>query len=424
MEDVLPKQNLTRPLDAEELLDLLSQTEEKLLYNMEDPKPLLAQGIQQDYTSEDATGEAMAPTPVSEWTAEELTIPKKYRRKLSVSNSKANTPTEVAEDMQPDTQLGQNQSYKPPQTAKTTPLLTPPERETKYLRRPASFDSLKPDRDFDKVLIPPDVVDKTGVGFLFPEPAFPKQRSHSASGSRPPPNVSSIVTNPYDLHAAPREVVSDKKDLVQSPESYDLMNAYQSVRSGMETPGPSDPSPKSEPPSLSNISIPVVDVFDMEEEADEPLNNTERAFAERGSSIRIVTTSKNIRAYRLISSVDVKLIEGTLVWVDESDSLAKRFEDGVSSIKVQHFAGGPLTWVPKSKLKQGRYYAMKDKHRIEEKNEVPVKLMRNDIVVPLEDELEGNASGAQFRVVPLDEKYSVPVEREWLTEVNLAFQMA
>ncbi|KAF3931367.1 hypothetical protein ABW20_dc0107794 [Dactylellina cionopaga] len=58
-ENVLPKQNLTMPLDAGKLIDLPNQAEEKLHNNMEDPKPVPTgiEVVKQSNTFEGAGGE-------------------------------------------------------------------------------------------------------------------------------------------------------------------------------------------------------------------------------------------------------------------------------------------------------------------------------------------------------------------------------
>ncbi|KAK6356513.1 hypothetical protein TWF718_000872 [Orbilia javanica] len=426
IEYALPTQKLTRPLDAEELLDLLNQTEEKLLYDMGDPKPPIIEDVTEDDPSQPESGSGgavLTPSQPSEWTAEDLTIPKRFRKQLSQARDAEKKPVEGTGSASLDaTSQGER---KAPQTASTTPgLLTPEDEQKHQLRRPASFDTLRRDRESQKVFIPPEALDKSGVEYLFPGPANPKhQRSQSTGGSHTLPATSS------SLKVAPGGAITNERDIVQSPESYDP--GYR--RGNIETEIDSSKSTINTPVSISIPGHHENSVDDTVAERGYPPAYEEQEeslydlpFSSGSSSLPIVATEKNIRAYRLTADFDTELPHGTLVWVDESDSTAKKFEQGVTSIKVSHFQTESFEWVPKGMLKQGRYYAMKAKegtYRTTDEDGSVVKLRSNQIVVPLEDEADGKSKGNEFRVVPLEARYSVPVSREWVTEVNLSFQM-
>ncbi|KAK6495417.1 hypothetical protein TWF481_003441 [Arthrobotrys musiformis] len=422
IEYALPTQKLTRPLDAEELLDLLNQTEEKLLYDMGDPKPPIIEDITEDDQpqSESGSGGAvLTPSQPSEWTAEDLTIPKRFRKQREAEKKAAEDSKQASQDTVTQAER------KTPQSANTTPgLLTPNDENKHELRRPASFDVLKRDRDLQKVFIPPEALDKSGIEYLFPGPANPKhQRSKSTSSSTPLP-----TTSP-GLKVAPGTAITDERDIVQSPESYDPGFRRGNIETEIEPSRSAGNTPVS-------ISIPGHQETSVDDTAGErdhlpPYEEQEESlydlpFSSGSSSLPILATEKNVRAYRLTADFDDQLPRGTLVWVDESDSTAKKFERGINYIKVSHFQKESFEWVPKGMLKQGRYYAMKAKegtYRTTEEDGSVVKLRSNQIVVPLEDEADGESGGGGFRVVPLEARYSVPVQREWVTEVNLSFQM-
>ncbi|KAK6363763.1 hypothetical protein TWF730_001179 [Orbilia blumenaviensis] len=433
IEYALPTQKLTRPLDAEELLDLLNQTEEKLLYDMGDPKPPIIEGITDDdplQSKSSGGGAVLTPSQPSEWSAEDLTIPKRFRKQPGQARDIEKKPVDEG-NRQASVDAISQEGRKVPQTANTTPgLLTPEDENKNQLRRPASFDTLRRDRELQKVFIPPEALDKSGIKYLFPGPADPKhQRSQSTGGPHTFPAISSGYgsdTKSSGLKVAPSDAITDERDLVQSPESYDPTHR----RGTIETEVDSSKSPVS-------IIIPghhensVDDAFDgqrykssFEEEQEENLYYV--PFSTGSSSLPIIATEKNIRAYRLTADFDYHLRRGTLVWVDESDSTAKKFERGVNYIRVTHFQKESSEWVPKGMLKQGRYYAMKEKegtYRTTDEDGSVVKLRSSQIVVPLEDESDGRHKGSELRVVPLEAQYSVPVNREWVTEVNLSFQM-
>ncbi|EPS43992.1 hypothetical protein H072_2014 [Dactylellina haptotyla CBS 200.50] len=426
IEDALPKQNLTRPLDAEELLDLLNRTEEKLLYNLEDPGffPIIEAPKQPDTNEADETdAEIMAPSEPSERSLDDIYTRRKDRMKAENSPRPDGSFSEM---IQPDYSQESEASHKVPQTAKTLPGLLPSDRESKsQLRRPASFDDLRPERERkeQKVLIP---LDGTGVGFLFPEPKH--QRSHSANGLDTLPSVPSPIARTSGLNVAPVEIITGRP-IIQSPEGYnpddrEVIERIEDQRKYIDGTVPKQRS-------IHSLSITVEDTDGAEYERgaspiqpiEESSTSSYRPAFDRGSSLPIIATRTGIRAYRLTTNVDGKLTTGTLVWANESDPAAKRFDEGLASVQVQHFEGGPLTWVPKSILKQARYYAMNDKQRVDEDGG-RVKLMRNDILVPLQDEAESRPIEPRLRVVRLTEKFSVSVERDWMREVNLSFQMS
>ncbi|KAK6531480.1 hypothetical protein TWF281_008285 [Arthrobotrys megalospora] len=437
IEYALPTQKLTRPLDAEELLDLLNQTEEKMLYDMGDPKPPIIEGVIEDdpLKPESSSGGAvLTPSQPSEWTAEDLTIPKRFRKQLGQARDAEKKSVEEGAKQTPLESTIQEER-RVPQTANTTPGLLTPDNETKQqLRRPASFDTLRRDRESQKVFIPPEALDKSGIEYLFPGPANPKhQRSRSTSSSHPLPDTSLISnsgTKSPSLVVAPGETITGERDLVQSPESYDPGYRRSTIETEVDLSKSVDYTPVSIPiPGHHENS--VDDTLGEREISPPPFDEQEESiydlpFSSGSSSLPIIATERNIRAYRLTADYDDQLPRGTLVWVDESDSTAKKFEHGVTSIKITHFQKESFEWVPKGMLKQGRYYAMKAKegtYRTTDEDGSVVKLRSNQIVVPLEDEADGKAKGSEFRVVPLEARYSVPVNREWVTEVNLSFQM-
>ncbi|KAK6515596.1 hypothetical protein TWF506_007924 [Arthrobotrys conoides] len=427
IEYALPTQKLTRPLDAEELLDLLNQTEEKFLYDMGDPKPPMIEDITGDdpLQPESASGGAvLTPSQPSEWTAEDLTIPKRFRKQISQARDAEKKPVEE-EARQASLDTTSQGERKAPQSANTTPgLLTPEDEDKHQLRRPASFDILRRDRDLQKVFIPPEALDKSGIEYLFPGPANPKHhRSLSASSSQPLPTTS------FGLKVAPDETITNERDIVQSPESYDPGYRRGNIETEIDTSRSTSDTPV--PTSIPGHHENSVDDTVGEREYPPAYEEQEESlydlpFSSGSSSLPIVATEKNIRAYRLTADFDDQLPRGTLVWVDESDSTAKKFEHGVTSLKVSQIQKESSEWIPKGMLKQGRYYAMKAKqgtYRTTDEDGSVVKLRSNQIVVPLEDEADGKFKPNEFRVVPLEARYSVPVNREWVTEVNLSFQM-
>ncbi|KAF3907575.1 hypothetical protein AA313_de0203538 [Arthrobotrys entomopaga] len=158
LENALPKQNLTRPLDAEELLDLLNQTEEKLFYNMEEPS--LPTNIKEDDRGvpihiDDAANDGGTSLPDEIWTAEELSM--KKRDRMKARNKSLNTPTVVdvpGEKEQSESLQEYDDSRKLlPRTAQTTPGLLSPDKDVKFqLRRPASFDTMRSGRESEKFI--------------------------------------------------------------------------------------------------------------------------------------------------------------------------------------------------------------------------------------------------------------------------------
>ncbi|EWC48471.1 hypothetical protein DRE_02240 [Drechslerella stenobrocha 248] len=406
----LPKQNLSRPLDAEELLDLLNQTEEKLIYAMEGPD---------DFTP-------LAPSQPSEWTSEDLTVRKRDRKKASLNRGGArDEPSSDYRSMgsPSDATPGKFGSHTAPQTAQTTPGILSPQSEVKLqLRRTASFDYGQSERrlESEKVLIPPEVWDKHGSGIHL-RGVNPPQNHRSQSTRNPShrPGASSTLDRntraPLDVNTAPGETISGVDDLVVSPES------YQETQSDLATPLAAAAKSAADAPS-ENVTSPENETRKKYENVEgsgtsEGLADSIDPFAaDLGLKFRVMAAQSFIRAYWLIVDVNDVLIGGTLVWVDES--APKLFEDGAPLIRVTRFSGEPSAWVSKSILKPGRYYAMKEKQRLIADGDT-VKLARDQIVVPLSDVEESGLQGLELKVVPLDRKWSVVVERDWLREVNL-----
>ncbi|KAK6539728.1 hypothetical protein TWF694_009929 [Orbilia ellipsospora] len=413
LEPAIPEQNLTRPLDAEELLDLLNQAEEKSLYNMEEPnsspnikESRLGVPAQSDIN---ANGDDTVPSlPGYIWTAEELEM--KLKDRIKAREQKLNTLPLVdapGEKVQLESVQDQDDSQKVlPRTAQTTPGLLSPGGDSNYpLRKTASFDTIRSKRESEKVLIPPDA---TGLSVF--EPLNSKhRRSNSTSGPQASQTFPNFTGRSSELNIVPGESISDRP-IIQSPDNYnsgDRDDVFEPLNPQISSydDAEGEPSPRNLPSSL--------DLLYTESEEFESAEST------RLSSLSIIKTSHGIRAYWLTAMAEFgKLPRGTLVWCNESDIQAKKFELGVQYLRVQSYEGGPSAWVSKKILRQGRYYAMKNNYKFEEDGE-KVKLRPEDIMVPLKEDTAGEETGTKIRVAHLTEKYTVSVERDWIREINL-----
>ncbi|KAF3918552.1 hypothetical protein ABW21_db0209125 [Orbilia brochopaga] len=406
----LPKQNLSRPLDAEELLDLLNQTEEKLIYAMEGADAF----------------EALAPSQPSEWTSDDLTVRKRDRRKAGLTR-----PADE-QDAPPPYSADRTEGRGTPQTAQTTPgLLSPQSESQNVVRRHRSFDSSQGRRlqiDSEKVLIPDDIRDsyRHGAGgvHIWAQNHTNHTRSHSMSGPEHPQGISSPDINEgrsQGITITPSENISGVRDIVGSPETYN--ESQDSLASVATTISVTDDNGQTATPP----PIPTTKPSDSKQEHMQSTSQTESRTenldpyaADLGLKFRVMTPKSLTRAYWLLVDVDDKLPKGTLVWVDES--AAKPFMDGEHRINVTRYTGDPSAWVSKSVLKPGRYYALKERQRMVADGDT-VKLARDQIVVPLEDDSGTSPDELELTVVPLDQKWSVVVEKDWLREVNLTMPM-
>ncbi|KAJ6259003.1 hypothetical protein Dda_5898 [Drechslerella dactyloides] len=391
----LPKQNLSRPLDAEELLDLLNQTEEKLIYTMEGADAF----------------ESVAPSQPSRWTSDDLTVRKRDRKKAGLTRPEGSEDEENdQEDAQgePAYNISQFEARKVPQTAQTTPGLLSPQPETQNLLRKH----------------------RHGAGgiHLRAQNNQHHQRSQSTGGpntQQEMPNSAPDAGKSRGISITPTENISDTRDVVGSPETYN--ESQDSLASVATTISVTEDRRTATPPrATASQERGTSSVSGTVQEHSEgpgrtrPTENIDPYAAELGLKFRVMTPKSFTRAYWLLTDVGDKLPKGTLVWVDES--AAKPFMDGEHRINVTRYTGEPSAWVSKSVLKPGRYYAMKQRQRMVADGDT-VKLARDQIVVPLEDNGGASSDDLELKVVPLEAKWSVVVEKDWVREVNLLLPM-
>ncbi|KAK6335470.1 hypothetical protein TWF696_002243 [Orbilia brochopaga] len=307
----LPKQNLSRPLDAEELLDLLNQTEEKLIYAMEGADAF----------------EALAPSQPSEWTSDDLTVRKRDRRKAGLTRPQDEENDDG--DAPPPYSASRVEWRGTPQTSQTTPgLLSPQPEPQNVLRKHRSFDSSQGGRrlqiDSEKVLIPDDIWDKHGAGgiHLRAQNNPHHQRSQSTSASDHPQGIStpdSDVKRSRGISITPTENISDSRDIVGSPETYNESQDFlASVATTISV--TDDTGATATPPQNPSTDVPDTkqEHVQASQQTESRTENLDPYAADLGLKFRVMAPKTLTRAYWLLVDVDDKLPKGTLVWVDES----------------------------------------------------------------------------------------------------------
>ncbi|KAF3932251.1 hypothetical protein ABW19_dt0201942 [Dactylella cylindrospora] len=458
----LPTHNLTRPLDAEELLDLLNQTEEKMLFTMESPKPLPT--IRGPPATPPATideeevgsgyGELLLPSQPSDITDADLSIPKRFRPKSrtnpGTSSADKDAPSEIAI---------------PGDTLQSNPALLPPDANYRLHGRSKSVDGRERGRDPDsqKFMFPPGLID--GKKATFPPGTFPSNRGRSSSPgiripSTPPmshmepsngnPGTINQENNPIsdsELYLSPVDYPEAPEQEIGVIENIDSDYSSEDDREDLEVPTsepqvlepPAGPPGEEPPAQESPLQEPqTVDHLIPEPKVLEPESINPEKFVSRVEdpedihkhagflhevellTLPMVTTAFSERAYRLTSDFNEDLPKGALVWLDGADKGANKLESAFMTVRYyKQQAGGSHIEVPKSILKQARYYQMKETKKTVENDEL-IRIWGDDIVVPLRDDPDINKDGeGKLRVVPLGRGYSGVVELAILREVNL-----
>lgn len=301
----LPKQDLTRPLDAEELLDLLNQTEEKMFYTMIGPKSYIVEDPGDDDPNDSAT----------EVTDEYLTN-RGRRKKKSVSKVGSNGDRPLTTEEAPQG------------TMSSATFLTTIDGndEDIEVNNPISATEVSPeeapverDPDLQKVFIPYFNENKVPIHGLPSYRPVHKDTVPTTTDGDPigPSNQQKQSESPIDqnlLLALPRSDIvgetqnaSDSDNLHLSEASGSATENNLSMDIGTQD-APGDAIVETEK-TLINIAKPG---------NQEPISIGEKL------SLPMIQTDNTYRAYRV--NVDFnEWNKGTLLWFNESDRAASKF---------------------------------------------------------------------------------------------------